>query len=78
MHLSCHFSVWIKHEGTLEPKLDILIYMQDQYLSAISNINLSLTLLHNIKILFKCNIWIRSQTRITALGKRGYYANYYY
>ena len=49
VHLSCHFSVWTKHKGTLEPKLEILIYMQDQYLSATSNVNLSTTQSHNIK-----------------------------
>ena len=49
IHLSCHFSVWTKHKGTLEPKLEILIYMQDQYLSATSNVNLSTTQSHNIK-----------------------------
>ena len=47
IHLICHFSVWTKHKGTLEPKLEILIYMQDQYLSETSNINLSLTQSHN-------------------------------
>ena len=61
IHLSCHFSVWTKHKGTLEPKLEILIYMQDQYLSATSNVNLSLTQSQNIKILFKCDIWIGSK-----------------
>ena len=72
VHLSCHFSVWTKHKGTLEPKLEILIYMQDQYLSATSNVSLSPTQSHNIKILFKCDIWIGSQTRITAVGNRGF------
>ena len=72
VHLSCHFSVWTKHKGTLEPKLEILIYMQDQYLSATSNVNLSPTQSHNIKIVFKCDIWIGSQTRITAVGNRGF------
>ena len=72
VHLSCHFSVWTKHKGTLEPKLEILIYMQDQYLSVTSNVNLSPTQSHNIKILFKCDIWTGSQTRITAVGKRGF------
>ena len=72
IHLSCHFSVWTKHKGALEPKLEILIYMQDQYLSATSNDNLSPTQSHNIKILLKCNIWIRLQTRITAMGNRGF------
>ena len=70
-HLSCHFSVWSKHKGVLEPKLEILIYMQDQYLSATSNVNLSPTQSHNIKIVFKCDIWIGSQTRITAVRKWG-------
>ena len=72
IHLSCHFSVWTKHKGTLKPKLEILIYMRDQYLSATSNINLSPTQSHNIKILFRCDIWIRPQTRITAVGKWGF------
>ena len=72
VHLSCHFSVWTKHKGTLEPKLEILIYMQDQYLSATSNVNLSPTQSHNIKILFKCNIWIGLQTGITDVGNRGF------
>ena len=72
IHLSCHFSVWTKHKGTLEPKLEILIYMQDQYLSATSNVNLSPTQSHNIKILFKCDIWIRLQPRITVMGNRGF------
>ena len=65
VHLSCHFSVWTKHKSILEPKLEILIYMQDQYLSATSNENLSPTLSHNIKILFTCGTWIALQTRIT-------------
>ena len=72
VHLSCHFYVWPKHKSTLDPKLEILIYMQDQYLSATSNVNLSPTQSHNIKILFKCDIWIGSQTRITAVGNRGF------
>ena len=72
IQLSCHFSVWTKHKGTLEPKLEILIYMQDQYLSAISSVSLSPTQSHNIKVLFKCDIWIGSQTRITAVGNRGF------
>ena len=41
IHLSCLFSAWTKHKGTLEPKLEILIHMQDQYLSATSNVILS-------------------------------------
>ena len=45
-------SICISHKG-LESKLEILIYMQDQYLSATSNVNLSPTS-HNIKIVFKC------------------------
>ena len=32
--------------------------MQDQYLCATSNVNLSPRQSHNIKILFKCDIWI--------------------
>ena len=71
-HLSCHFSVWTKHKGTLQPKMEILIYMQDQYLSATSNVNLSPTQSRNIKIWFKCDIWIGSQTSITAVGNRGF------
>ena len=71
IHPSCRFSVWTKRKGTLEPKLEILVYMQDQYLSATSNVNLSPTQSHNIKIVFKCDIWIGSQTRITAVGKWG-------
>ena len=70
VHLSCHFSVWTKHKFILEPKLEILIYMQDQYLSATSNDNLLPTQSHNIKILFTCDIWIRLQTRITAVENR--------
>ena len=57
IHLSCHFSIWTKHKRTVESKLEVLIYMQDQYLSVTSDVNLSLTLSHNIKILFKCDIW---------------------
>ena len=72
VHLSFHFHIWTKRKSTLKPKLEILIYMQDQYLSATSNDNLSPTQSHNIKILFKCNIWIRLQTRITAMGNRGF------
>ena len=70
VHLSCYFSVWTKHKSILEPKLEILIYMQDQYLSATSNDNLSPTQSHNIKILFTCDIWIGLQTRITAVRNR--------
>ena len=72
IHLSCHFSVWTKHKSTLERKMQILIYMQDQYQSATSNVNLSPTRSHNIKILFKCDIWIGSQTRIAVVGNRGF------
>ena len=69
VHLSCYFSVWTKHnKSILEPKPEI--YMQDQYLNATSNDNLSQTQSHNIKILFTCDIWIRLQTRITAVGNR--------
>ena len=76
VHLSCHFSVWTKHKGTLEPKLEILIYMQDQYLSATSNVNLSPTQSHNIKMVFKCDIWIGSQIRITAVGNGASFLSY--
>ena len=72
IQLICHFSVWTKHKGTLELKLEILIYMQDQYLNATHNVNLSPTQSHNIKVLFKCDIWIESQTRITAVGVRSF------
>ena len=72
IHLSCHFSVWTKHKGTLEPELEILIYMQDQYQSASSSVNLSPTQSYNIKTLFKSDIWIVPQTRITAVGNRGF------
>ena len=37
--------------STLEPKLEILIFMQDHNLSATSDVNLSPTQSHNIKIL---------------------------
>ena len=70
VHQSSHFSVWTKHKSILEPKLEILIYMQDQYLSATSNNNLSPRQSHNIKILFTCDIWIELQTRITVVGNR--------
>ena len=76
IHLSCHFSVWTKHKGTLEPKLEILIYMQDQYLSATSNVNLSPTQSHNIKMVFKCDIWIGSQIRITAVENGASFLSY--
>ena len=46
--------------------------MQDQYLSATFSVNLSPTQSHNMKILFKCNIWIGSQTRITTVWNRGF------
>ena len=41
IQLICHFSLWTKHKGTLEQKTEISIYMQDQYLSVTSNVNLS-------------------------------------
>ena len=78
IQLSCHFSVWTKHKGTLEPKLVILIYMQEQYLSAVNgdqlgvNVNLSPTQSHSIKVLFTCDTWIGSQTRITVVGNRAF------
>ena len=72
VHLSYHFYVWTKHKNTLELKLEILIYMQDQYLSATSNGNLSPTQSRNIKTLFNCDIWIRLQPRITVMGNRGF------
>ena len=72
VHLSCHFSVWTKRNSILEQKLEILIYMQDQYLSVTSNDNLSPTQSRNTKILLKCDIWIGLQTRITAVGNRNF------
>ena len=72
VHLSCHFSVWTKRNSILEQKLEILIYMQDQYLSVTSNDNLSPTQSHSIKVLSTCDIWIGLQTRITAVGNRGF------
>ena len=59
-----------KHKATLEPKREIFIYMQDQYLSVTSNVNLSPTQSRNIKLLFQSDVWIGSQTRITAVEKR--------
>ena len=48
-------------------------YLQHcQYLSTTSNVNLSSTQSLNIKILFKCDISIRLQTSITAVGDRGF------
>ena len=69
IHLSSHFS--LQHHKNLS-KLGILIYLQDQYLSATHNVNLSPTQSPNIKILFKCDMSIRSQTRITAVGDRDF------
>ena len=40
IHLSSHFSVKAHHKGTLQPKLCILINLQDPYLSTTSNVNL--------------------------------------
>ena len=42
--------------------MEILIYMEDQYLSATSNVNLSPTQSHNIKILFKFDIYMNQVT----------------
>ena len=61
-----------KAQGYFGAEMEILIYKQDQYLSATSNVNLSPAQWHNIKILFKCDICIGSQTRITAVGNRGF------
>ena len=72
IHLSCHFSVRTHHKGTLQPGLGILIYLQDQYLSTTSKINLSPKQSPNIKILFKCDMLIHSRTRITVMGDRGF------
>ena len=48
IHLRTH------QKGTLQPKLGILLYLYDQYLSTTSNPNLSPTQSPNVKILFKC------------------------
>ena len=69
IHLSSHFS--LQHHKKLS-KLGILIYLQDQYLIATHNVNLSPTQSPNIKILFKCDMSIRSQTRTTAVGDRDF------
>ena len=50
---------------------DIDLY-EDQYLSATSNVNLSPKQSHNIKMLFKCDIWIGLQIKITVVGNRGF------
>ena len=52
----CHSSIWTKHKSTFGNKNVDFIYMQDQYLSATSNVNLSPAQWHNIKILLKCDI----------------------
>ena len=56
IHGSRHFSVTTHQKCTLQPKLGILIYMLDQYLSTTSNVNLSPTQSPNVKILFNCDI----------------------
>ena len=38
IHLSCRFSVRTHHNGTLQPELGILMYLEDQYLRTTSNI----------------------------------------
>ena len=74
IQLSYYFSVWTKRKNELEPKLEILIDMQDQYLSAVNggqlgvSVNLSPTQSHNIKVLLTFEIWIGSQTWVTAVG----------
>ena len=70
--LSCHSSVRTHHKGTLLWKLTILIYLQDQYLSTTSNVELLPTESPSIKILFKFDLWIGLRTRITAVGDRGF------
>ena len=62
MDQSCNFSVRTQHRGTSQPKLRILIYIQDQYLRTISNVNLLPT------AQIKFDISIGSQTRITTEG----------
>ena len=53
VHLSCHFSVRTHHKGTLQPELGILMYLEHQYLSTTSKVNLSPKQSPNNKILFK-------------------------
>ena len=72
IRLSCYISVRTHHKCTLQPKLGISIYLRDQYLSTTSNVNLSPTQSPSIKILFKCDISIGSQTRVNAVGDRGF------
>ena len=72
VYLSCHFSVRTHHKGTLQPKLGILIYLQDQYLNTTSKLNLSSKQSRIVKILLKCDMSIDSWTRITVVGQRGF------
>ena len=38
IHLSCHFFVRAHRKGTLHTELGILMYLEDQYLSATSKV----------------------------------------
>ena len=60
------------HMGTLQRKLGILICLKGQYLSSTYNVSLSPKQSPNIKILFKCDMSIGSQSRITVAGDWGF------
>ena len=62
----------INHSGTFFKKLGLLLYLQDQYLSTTSNVNLSPTQSPNIKIMFKRDTSVRSRNRITAVEDMGF------
>ena len=72
IHLVCHFSVRTHHKGTLQPEPGILIYLQGQYLSTTSKVNLSSKQSPNDKILFKCDMSINLRTNITVVGDRSF------
>ena len=72
IHESCHYSVRTHHKVTLQPKLRIVINLQDQYLSTISNVNLSPKQSPKIKILFKFDIASLGQTAFTGVGDRDF------
>ena len=38
IHLNCRFSVTTYHKGTLQLELEILMYLEDEYLSTTSKI----------------------------------------
>ena len=60
IHLSCHFSVKTHHKDTLQPKLGILIYLQDQYLNTTSNVNISPTQSANPTLKYCLNVIYQS------------------